>query len=452
MTRGADREGERTTFLSVARETECWRVAAGMLRAGRDLEAALAVVPSEQSRWLASYWAGSFVRLADVRAGDTALVIRAGAGGELRHLAEAGATFRLVAEDPAVDDFVDAWLPGAAGGEAPWDLIVVGDGVRWGSRRLRRLLSQALAQANPDARVVVLFDRWGSPLRLVDRFSKGAGSHPTRPRVVDRELRRLGVVRTQRFGVLRSTALPSTAFDLDAPAAAAAVLTASTPLISGPRRHLTRLLAWAAARRGAGLLVPGWAVLGERAQGDPRRVRFSGRIASLGGAEARMLIGEPPVALESWHESAAEVDAVVLGLSEMQLALPGMAPALLDRPSPTRVRMAWAKGDPLSPHALSAAEVELWVERAATLLREMQERTRRSDGTVLVHGDYWIGNLLTCGDEITSVIDWPAARWGHASVDRTTLVESFRSLGLADDHLTDRLRDIVSRVFAGVES
>jgi aminoglycoside phosphotransferase (APT) family kinase protein len=43
---------------------------------------------------------------------------------------------------------------------------------------------------------------------------------------------------------------------------------------------------------------------------------------------------------------------------------------------------------------------------------------------VLVHGDYWLGNLLIEGKGVAAVVDWSGAHWGAPEEDLVHLVTS----------------------------
>ncbi len=91
-------------------------------------------------------------------------------------------------------------------------------------------------------------------------------------------------------------------------------------------------------------------------------------------------------------------------------------------------------------------ELIRFVERAASALSVLQAHTRHPDGSVLVHGDYWLGNVLIDRDRLVGVIDWEEAHRGSDVVDRVFLVESLlSSTGRAADS------DFVSRLHRAVE-
>ena len=93
-------------------------------------------------------------------------------------------------------------------------------------------------------------------------------------------------------------------------------------------------------------------------------------------------------------------------------------------PGPAVCRFSWLVGDPLVVEELDDDALVLWTARAARLLAHLQHLTRHPDGTVLVHGDLWLGNLLVAGEEISGVVDWTRARRGSPEIDRRFLVDS----------------------------
>ncbi len=82
-----------------------------------------------------------------------------------------------------------------------------------------------------------------------------------------------------------------------------------------------------------------------------------------------------------------------------------------------------------------------WTARAAALLARLQELTGSADGTVLVHGDFWLGNLLVEGDRVTGLVDWGDARRGSPDVDRRFLVESLARRQRVEPALRARLEE-----------
>lgn len=61
-------------------------------------------------------------------------------------------------------------------------------------------------------------------------------------------------------------------------------------------------------------------------------------------------------------------------------------------------------------------------ERALlTRAEEVLENYRFSGPVGFVHGDLWQGNILWSGNELTAVVDWDCAGWGHAGVDLGSL-------------------------------
>lgn len=428
-----------------------WSAATVAMRGGGSLADACALLPARDARWLTARWAGSAFEALGLPVGAAVLFVgrTLDAGVALavdRRLAVGVDTPQREVHLP----FLDAWLPDRAVGTAPWDAIVVGDDPGWGTDALRERLRAALGEARPDAPVLVVADNRWSPLRAVDRLTgKGAGTSVSR-RTILADLRSLDLVVEREYGLLRSTLSPAAVFDLDARRAARAALRGASPRMGGLRRRLTDALAASARwRRPVGWLMPGWALVAGRSdQITTRRSHgavVTARVATVDADESKLLFGEPPQAMEKRYETPEKADAEAMALEVMGDALPGVAPRLIDRPGPRRVRMEWLTGQPVAPLSMSSTAVESWLVEAARLLARIHEATRTPDGTVLVHGDYWLGNLLTDGAEVTGVVDWVDARWGSDDDDRLHLVDYLVELGVVTGADAARLHEVVIR-------
>ena len=85
---------------------------------------------------------------------------------------------------------------------------------------------------------------------------------------------------------------------------------------------------------------------------------------------------------------------------------------------------------------------------AARALALLQSSTRHEDGTVLVHGDYWLGNLIVDRGQVVGVFDWELAQRGSPEEDRRFLADSLvRSLE-RDADFAAQVNDAVERGFA----
>jgi aminoglycoside phosphotransferase (APT) family kinase protein len=63
---------------------------------------------------------------------------------------------------------------------------------------------------------------------------------------------------------------------------------------------------------------------------------------------------------------------------------------------------------------------------------------------VLVHGDYWLGNLLVDADRVVGVLDWGNAHWGERGEDLRHLVDSLVAAGLVSSREAPALAELAS--------
>ena len=102
-------------------------------------------------------------------------------------------------------------------------------------------------------------------------------------------------------------------------------------------------------------------------------------------------------------------------------------------------------GTPLAPKDLSDDRLMHWTEQAAATLALLQAATEDEDGTVLVHGDLWLGNLTVEGDDVVGVFDWELAHRGSRQEDRDFLTEGLVSYLDRDPAFAERVRRAVDR-------
>lgn len=123
-------------------------------------------------------------------------------------------------------------------------------------------------------------------------------------------------------------------------------------------------------------------------------------------------------------------------------------PAIVDRMAEFLVRLhesnvaATGLGEVEDPVAALPAHVTD-DELGRRLLRVLADGvTRRPNPSVLIHGDYWPGNVLLDDDEIVAVIDWEDARLGDPLVDvACARVELTEDSGMtAADRFTETYR------------
>lgn len=345
--------------------------------------------------------------LLDLAPGEVAVVVEHDAGRGATALEALGATATVA----AIGD-------GPPAGCA----LVVLDGVEPDLPALQ-WAAGALA---PGGRLAVVADNGLSPLRAIDRLrGRAVGPEAVRSHgALVRRLRAAGFAPERELGLLRSSAAPVTAFDLAAPATATEVLRATQTHVVDRRRGALDALMVLARRGLAAPVVPAWLVIARKGSApaplDP--LRATGRIGFWDSGEAKVVRGEPPAALEKRYRSAEAADAEVAALEELARCGVASVPRVLARPDPQRVRLSWLPGRTLALRHLEADELEQWIARAAEVLAHVQSATRAADASVLVHGDFWLGNVVVHGDRVSGVIDWATASRGDPALDADYLV------------------------------
>ncbi|MBW3574856.1 MAG: aminoglycoside phosphotransferase family protein [Actinobacteria bacterium] len=397
--------------------------------------------------------------------GARVLVVDHAPGRAPERLAQMGAEVTVVDDSPSRAAFRRAVLVAAgredavrigpvecgAPGHSGWDLIVV-DGLSLGRARLRTLAPELRS----GGRVVVVGDNALSALRAADRVRGRPGGPATSTGTRRRgALSAVGLVVRQSFALLRASAAPVTAFDLDAPEASRAVLQAVATRVSGRRRQALGALERGITHTWTGpvvsALVPARLVLATSASApwtaEPRRI--TGRIGYDDSVESKVLRGEPPAEVEKRYASESEASAEAWALETLADSCLDIAPRLLARPAPDRLRVSWLAGSrPLEVATLTDHELEVWLRRAGALLASVQRATGvDGDGRVLVHGDYWLGNLMHCDDRIVGVVDWTTARRGDPQSDLAHLVDSLPSVRSTSPRVLDDLRSAVREAY-----
>lgn len=429
----------------------------GHLRRGLD---ALAAVGAKPAAMLV--WRGRFPRSTEALNIDTAGNGRdtpeatAGSSRLVHLLGDVDGLRTLVCGEPPPFTISGLEAAGATvkvplGAHAPeplepggWDLVLCAGG------HLRdALVAAALDSITPTGRVAVLIDNPGSLLRALQMLQgkpvhgvKTSSSRKVRAQLASHDLQV-----TQVLGLLRSTAAPVTAFDLAAPAVLDAIVAASGPHIGGLRSAgLRGLRQLSGLGESVGRLLPGMLVLGSRADLAEQQDRITGMIGNRDSREVKLIRGSPPAILDKRYLFIRKADGETAALTALDDAELRIAPRLLQRPTPCSVWMDWLPGEPLDVDKLTQRETIMWVERAARVLIMMQRATLRPEtGEVLVHGDFWLGNLLTADDGVTGVIDWTESRWGSPQVDQSFLLD--RSLRGAPSAVKSRVRMTCARIF-----
>lgn len=410
---------------------------------GQDLgrSATAAGCSAEEVARLTSPSSGAWGDLVDDVEGARVLLLDVSPARTAGRFAERGATVAVADDDPAraavrarllTSTFVPSISALGPLLAQRWDVVCI-DG-----RPLRPdLIHAARAALAPGGRMVVVADNPWSPVRAVDRASGGlSGPVAFRLGHVRRLLEAEGLPAQRVFGLLRSSVVPACSFDVNAPRAASEVLAASTTRMSGHRLRAVELLARVVPGGRAASLLPAWTVIGS-AEPSKAALPVVGRVGYEETTEAKMLYGEPPRQLEKWYESPAEADAEAMALVTLHEAGLDIAPRLVGRPADTACRMTWCEGRTLQVPSLPEEERRHWVTAAARALRQIHDATRRTDGSVLVHGDYWLGNMLVDGKNVSGVIDWASAGWGSPTTDLAWLVDSLVPLGTRPDSLAD---------------
>lgn len=440
-----------------------WLTAAAALDAGRSLADACAAagLDGRSAGRLVSPGAGAWVELLDGIEGARVLIVEHSPGLAGLRVARQAAVVAFADMDEARADFrrrlychqaadvMAGTEPRLSTEPGPWDLVIL-DGVLPASRGGRtpqfearlRTLAAGLA---PHGRLAVVADNRLSPLRAVDR-AIGRPTGPPGPSMksIEWAVRDAGMEIVQRFGLLRSSVDGVTAFDLDAPKAASAVLRAAIVNIERTRAVGLGLLRLLAEHRAAALMVPAWMVVASSpfspsASSPPRP---TGRLGHKRSEEAKLVYGEPPTELEKRYSTPEAAAREAMALRELEARGLNVAPRLLAQPGPDRLRQAWHSGRPMRPAGLRPGELRVWVARAAQTIGTIQRATARSDGRVLVHGDYWLGNLLVEDDKVVAALDWTGAHWGEASEDVCHLVDHLAEMGWASAREIPTLREV----------
>ena len=438
-----------------------WGDLAAALDSGRSLAEACAAagLDTQTAARLTAPGAGSWADLLDEPEGARVLVAEHGPGLASRRMAREASVLGFADTDHARVAFRQGWLADQpaelvfgseerlAGDFGPWDVVVVdGLGPPAGAKaRLEARARRLAAGLAPHGRLVVVTDNPLSPLRAADR-AVGRAAGPSGPSLwsVQRVLRDTGMRVTQRFGLLRSSVDGVTAFDLDAPQAASAVLAAAIVNIEPLRALGLRILRPLARRRAAALMVPAWLVVASPSSAPyaPSPSRPTGRLGHRGSEESKLLRGEPPVELDKRYSTADAAAREAMALGELAARGLALAPRVVAQPGPDRLRQTWHAGRPMRPGGLRRHELRTWVARAARTIGTIQRATERGDGTVLVHGDYWLGNLLVAGDKVVAVLDWTRAHWGEPTEDVRHLVDHLVEMGLASGNEVSTLREV----------
>lgn len=442
-----------------------WATATDLVSGGSSPDEALrqAGVRDADRLRLVGPGAGAWTELVDVSPGSRVLVAEPGPSEASVLLSSRGAHVTVLDDCARRRAFRRAALPegtfalpddderGALADRGRFDLVTVECGQSgWpggGMAAMADLLET-------DGELVLLCENRLSPLRAVDRLrGEPLSGGPAWLGRLEREGRRLGFRDIQVFGLLRSALAPTTAFDLSARQTSTVVLEAAKPYAVGVRKLVLNLMI-ALARLGlAKRAIPAWlVVLRRETPAQDRLVRRSGRISFFDSWEGKVVWGEPPRHLEKRYRNGREADAEHHALALLAGAAVDMVPRVIERSAADRLVLSWTPGHTLEVAGLSSRELFEWIGRAASTLALLHEATRRDDGTVLVHGDYWLGNLLIEADRIVGVIDWSESYRGQPEDDLRFLVESLLDLHPKARALRGRLTQIGREAYASPSS
>ncbi len=285
-----------------------------------------------------------------------------------------------------------------------------------------RAARQQLRSTGGAVRVAILADNLHSPIRMLDAARGCGGVGRSLPlNFVARVAATEGWLVRREYGLLRSWWSSRVGFALDAPVSAEAALRQTWLTAQKGRRRGIRLLRRAAIGGSARHIVPAVLTVLERADRALAQAPVvTGRFSSPAGDQASVLFGEPPSVLErryTTRDASAEAEALEA------LAVTGLVPQVLARPAEDRVRVSWLQGGALPLSTLSGDEIEYWTTAAAQVLRRLHDHTRTGP-QVLLHDDFWLGNVLVEGAEVTGVVDWTESRWGPPADDLRTLVST----------------------------
>lgn len=393
-----------------------------------DEAATVARCSKAEIRRLTSPASGAWSDLLEEVNGARILVIDRSPGGAPRRLADRGATIGVADDDAGRlatrrrmlgREHDDLAGPTNRLLQERWDIICI-DGVRVD----RTLITAAAEALGSGGRLLVIADNRWSPMRVIDRaVGSSVGAPATRLGYVSGLLTAAGLAHHRVFGLLRSSTTPTSSFDVTSRAAAVEVLNAAGAQLGRFRLVLLAAMTHLARSGRSATVVPAWAVVASK-NAFPTGLPAVGRIGYEWTTGARTIFGEPPQELEKRYATVAEADAEAMALTALSQAGLDVGPRLLSRPTPQTSRMTWCRGRSLSSSALSQRQRREWVSASASALRSFQDATRRPDGTVLVHGDYWLGNLLVEDGRILAIIDWGTARWGDPAIDQKFLVDN----------------------------
>ncbi len=162
--------------------------------------------------------------------------------------------------------------------------------------------------------------------------------------------------------------------------------------------------------------MPAWLIVRSDRTDGP-----TGRMGVAENDQGVVLYGSGPESIEKVYASGEELAAVLGAGRALTAAGLDVGGGVIGQPGPRVLRLRWVNGSVLDANAMPPTDLIRWTEMTATLLGQIHGRTRRDDGTVLVHGDFWLGAVVVEGDAISGIIDWTDSYWGDPEADLSTL-------------------------------
>lgn len=251
------------------------------------------------------------------------------------------------------------------------------------------------------------------------------------------------VAAVHALGLFPSLLAPTSAYRLDLPAIGEIVLTAAATGAPRLRRRLLwlfgRVLGWSAASH----LPPAWMVVAH-VGALPAAAVPTGRIGVAANEQGVVLIGRGPDAIEKDYGGVAAADRVATLHQELVDAGVEVVQPVRSRPSPTRLRFDWVPGRVVDASTLDDDDLARWSGRAAEILGGIHGATARDDGTVIAHGDFWLGALVADGERVT-VIDWTDGCRADPLVDVEVLTTLIRQRATLPPEERHRILDEMAR-------
>ncbi len=301
--------------------------------------------------------------------------------------------------------------------ESGWDLLILDGPARSTD------LDACWSTVRPGGRLVLIADNPHSPLRALNPLlGKPLGTSYGRYARVRSRLEAAGCPNITTFALLRSSQSSPTAFRTDLPQIASIVLSSAMSTAGRGRRGAIALLR-SFAQRGRGReLAPAWMLVASDQPLLDRPTTPTGRIGVEHNDQGAVVLGTGPHGVEKFYSDPAHLAATRTTLDLLESIHFDLAPVVIAQPTPNRLQLKWTPGQDIDGFKMKPSELRRWLDRAGFVLGTLQRLSYdESDGTVLVHGDFWLGATLRDGDEISGVIDWDHCHRGDPRTDMLTL-------------------------------